>query len=429
MIKKFLKSVVLAALAIVFAAFAFLRSVYTSLGALMPKPMYGVLGNNALSLYDPLFYAQEALTILTKALGMANAVYRGYDSTPQQRGSTVNISVPGSFTAQNAPSTAQDLNPSSVAITLSNWKEVKFSLTDKELTYTKEKIITDHIFPAAYALADAIDASVNGLYVDVPWAVNRSATTAPGDLLAARKILFDNAVPVNEPNALYAEVGSQEETDLLANSAFSQWQGAGPTGEATQINGVIGTRYNMGVFANQNTPNHTSGIGGADVAGAAVGAHALGATVLNVNGLTISRTGFAVAGDILTIAGHTQRYVVTATANTDGSGVTAVNIAPGLQAALSGSEVVTFDLGSAATTKVQNLVFHRRFAALAMAPLSTLGDGLGARIETVIDPVTSLALRGRIFYVGDSSALKVAIDVLWGVKTLDRNRAVRLRQP
>ena len=55
-----------------------------------------------------------------------------------------------------------------MSITLDTWKEVKFGLTDKELTFTKEKIITDHITPAAYALADAIDLSLVGLYARFP---------------------------------------------------------------------------------------------------------------------------------------------------------------------------------------------------------------------------------------------------------------------
>lgn len=384
---------------------------------------------NELALYDPLFYAQEAIIALEKALGMANAIYRGYDSSPQQKGSTINISIPGTFTAQNAPSTAQDLNPSEVAISLDQWKEVKFALNDKELTYTKEKIITDHIRPAAFALADAIDLSCNGLYDDVPWVTNRSATTAPADILAARKILFDNGVPMND-GLLFAELGGQEEADLLANSAFSQWQGAGPTGEATQVSGVIGTRYGITAFANQNVPSHVSGAGGTDVVGTAP-AMAVGDTSGLFSALQASITNFVRTGDTFSIAGDSQRYVVTAAASTGAGGTVTVSFYPALKVATSGGEVTTFDIPTSggSTTKVQNLVFHRRFAALAMAPLSRIGDGLGARIETVVDPITNIALRSRIYYLGDSSQVRVALDALWGVKTLDPNRAVRMRQP
>ena len=61
-----------------------------------------------------------------------------------------------------------------------------------------------------------------------------------------------------------------------------------------------------------------------------------------------------------------------------------------------------------------------------MAPLPELPDELGAKVATVSDPVTGLSVRSRIYYVGDSSEVHVALDVLYGVKTLDNNMAVRL---
>src|SRR5437763_1903914 len=127
------------------------------------------MATNVLSVYDPLFYAQEAIIQLHKALGMAQRVHRGYDKSPQQKGSTIEISRPSTFTAQDAPSADQAISASSVAIVLDHWKEVKFSLTDKELTFTTEKIISDHIQPAAYALADDIDQKLVALYKFVPW--------------------------------------------------------------------------------------------------------------------------------------------------------------------------------------------------------------------------------------------------------------------
>jgi len=74
-----------------------------------------------------------------------------------------------------------------------------------------------------------------------------------------------------------------------------------------------------------------------------------------------------------------------------------------------------------------NTAFHKNAFALAMAPLSELGGELGARIATITDPVSSLALRSRLYYVGDSSEVHVALDVLYGVKTLDPNLACRGR--
>jgi hypothetical protein len=376
---------------------------------------------NTLSVYDPIFYAQEALIQLEKALGMAARVHRGYDKTPQDKGSTIEIPVPGTFSAQNAPSAAQDLAPSKATIVLNQWKEVKFKLSDKELTFTKEKIIDDHIRPAAYALADDIDNALNALYADVPWFIDVGATAAVADVVAMNKMLFDNKVPLADEAMIHWEIDSDMYADLSANAAFSQWQGSGQAGADTQMSGQLGRRFGMNFFRNQNVKSHTPGVS-ADATGTATGAHAKGATAITVGAVTIG--GTVKKGDSFSIAGQTQRYVFTADATADGGGsLNAVPIYPALAVALAGGEVVTISLDAHSAT----LAFHRNAFALAMAPLSDIGNQLGARIATIADPITNLALRSRMYYVGDSSEVHVALDVLYGVKTLDGNLAARGR--
>ena len=64
-----------------------------------------------------------------------------------------------------------------------------------------------------------------------------------------------------------------------------------------------------------------------------------------------------------------------------------------------------------------------------MAPLSEIGEQLGnPRVATVYQPKSKLAMRSRIWYAPDTSAVKVALDVLYGVKCLDPNMACLLRK-
>ena len=56
-------------------------------------------------------------------------------------------------------------------------------------------------------------------------------------------------------------------------------------------------------------------------------------------------------------------------------------------------------------------------------------DPMNRKQVTDTDPVTGLALRARMWYEGNTSTIKVALDALWGAKTLDRNLALRMRQP
>lgn len=374
---------------------------------------------NNLNLYDPLFYANEALIAIQRNLGMAGRIHRGYEKSAQERGSTIQINKPSTFVAQDAPSTDQDLTPGAVSIQLNKWREVKFGLTDKELSFTGEQIINDHIEPAAYALALDVDTNLALLYRDIPWSVTLTSPAAVADLTNARKVLFNNGVPM-QPGALFGMVDGTLEMELLNLSAFTQHQGAGETGVDSQVNGFIGRKFGIDWFANQNVQTHTAGVA-ADATGTLTGAHAAGATTISAAAMTIA--GTFKAGDTLVIAGNAQRYAITADITLDGAGAhTAIPITPPLVQAYSNGAVVTVTLQSG----VQNIAAHRNAFALATAPLSTMGAELGARVASVADPVTNLSIRSRVFYMPDISKVKVALDILYGFKTLDPNLAVRL---
>lgn len=381
--------------------------------------------SNTLGNYDPIFYAQEALIALNKALGMAGRVHRGYDPNPQQKGSVINITRPSVFEATNVDTstggTTQALTPENVSITLDTWKEVKFGLTDKELTFTKEKIITDHITPAAYALADSIDQSLVALYKKIPWKEAISSTPVVTDITGVRKALFNNKVPMSD---LHFMVDGDVEAGLLALTAFATADGSGQAGIDTQLRGSLGTRYGFEFFANQNTPAHTSGTM-ADTAGALNADADKGATSIVIKSLTDNQT--LKAGDIIKITGDAQQYVVTADYTI--SSATTVAIYPALAKKNLADALVTVILPSGTgASKNQCLAFHRHAFALAMAPLSDMGGRLGAQIATVADPVTNLSIRSRLWYEGDTSTVKVALDALWGVQVLNPNLAVRAVQ-
>jgi hypothetical protein len=183
----------------------------------------------------------------------------------------------------------------------------------------------------------------------------------------------------------------------------------------------MGMLYGLETFGNQNTPVHTSGVG-ADAAGTVDGVNAVGATTLTFSAVTAGITWKT--GDSFSIAGDSQRYVATADGtDADGSGAS-ISFAPALKKATAGTEVITLTLTG--SSKAQCLGFHRNAFCLGMAPLSTMGDGLGARMATKTDPVTGLSLRSRLWYDGANAKVMVGLDALYGVKTLDPNMAVRL---
>lgn len=377
---------------------------------------------NSLGNYNETFFAQEALIQLEKALGMAARVYRGYDPSPKAKGDTIQIRRPSTFTVQDAPSAAQDVNTENVSIQLNQWKEVKFKLTDKELSLTSEKLISDHIRPAAYALADYIDQQLNALYYQIPNVTVHQNPFVMDDVSAVRKVMQDLKVPVRDGIAF--EVGTDVEAFMLNKLAASGMQPGQQDSAIRQ--GTIGNLFGFDVFANQNTPTHTSGVA-ADAVGALTVATVKGGSTITFNAVTAAAT--FKKGDTLTIAGDAQNYVCQADIAADGTGlVTGMQVFPTLKQVNNIGAVVTVTLLGAG--KTQHLGFHRNAFALAMAPLSELGAELGqARIATISDPWTNLSLRSRIFYVGNDSAVYVALDVLFGVQTLDPNLAVRMSKP
>lgn len=373
---------------------------------------------NALGPYNAIFYAQEALIYLKNALGMAPRVYRDYDPNPASPGDTITIKIPSTFTAQDAPSAAQDVAVGTTSITLDKWKDVRIALTDKELAFSTEKIIQDHIGPAAYTLANRIDTDLNLLYKDVPWYTGAAGTTATtvADILTNRKRMFANKVPFMDKSLLHAEIDGDAEANFLGLQAFAQQQGSGPAGMMAQIEGSLGQRYGFNFFASQNVQTHTKGTASTGTL-AVNGTFAAGVSTINLDAGSV--TGTLVAGDSFVIAGDTQRYSVTATSTASGNAFTGVTFTPALAAAPADDAVVTVQLHNG----VRNLFFHRNAFCLAMRPLSDAGDGIGSSQKTIQDPDTGLAIRSTYFYDGPNAKVNVRLDVLYGVKTLNPNLA------
>ncbi len=388
--------------------------------------------SNTLGNYDPNFYAAQALVQLEKALGMAGRVYRGYDKNPQEYGSVINIRRPTYFTAQAMPissANTSDINPDSVAISLDQWYGVQFSLTDKELSYTQERIIDEHIRPAAIAVSDQIDQSVNGLARSVPWYyVGQSSITSVADLPALQRRLFDNKVPLSD---VHLEINGERQMGFLSLDTFNRADASGSA--ETQQRGTLGVKFGFEIFANQNVAAQQAGGSFTATVNCTLGAAVtVGATSLVLTGSTV--TGTLKIGDIVQV-GHTgtdglsgaalsatRNFVVTADATAAGNSIT-VSVLPKVSHTAASGTTATVKLGS--TAKYDNLAFHRNAFALAMAPLPEVARRMGAQVASIADPTTGLALRVTMWYEGLDAKVYVRIDALWGRKVLNEDMAVR----
>ena len=123
-------------------------------------------------------------------------------------------------------------------------------------------------------------------------------------------------------------------------------------------------------------------------------------------------------GDILTIAGDAQTYVVTEAVSL-AVGNTAVKIYPGLARPTTGSEAVTVS-GS----HVMNLAFHRDAIAFATRPLMDSANGLGNLIQSAVDPVSGLSLRLEVSR--EHKRTRFSYDILYGADVVRRELGCRI---
>lgn len=377
--------------------------------------MANILGN-----YDEIAFGQEALICLYNQLGMASRVYRDYDPSPKAKGQNINLRRPSQFTAVDQPGTAQDMSTESVQINLGFHKGVSLKITDKELSLTNDKLVEDHINPMAYAIAKDIDTRLCGLFARVPNVYQQANSTfSLSDIASVRQTLFDKSVPMDGKVSLMVN-GAMENNILSALGGSSMF---GAKVDEARVNATIGRLYGMDIFANQNTPTFATSQA-ADVIGAAPAA-AVGVSSFTATAFGTSIANTVVAGDTFAIAGQSQRYSVTAAANSDGSGNLVIAFEPKLQVATAGGEVLTVHKITGAARAV-NLAFHKNAFALVMAPLDdTAGKIGGAKVSTVQDATTMLTLRSRIWYEGKESAIYVGLDALFGIQVLDEDLATR----
>jgi len=149
-------------------------------------------------------------------------------------------------------------------------------------------------------------------------------------------------------------------------------------------------------YQDQQVPTHTLGA----PATAAIDAPADAGAVSLVldDGAGANLATLPVVGDVFTIAGNTQQYVVTTVSeDTPSANETTVGISPALAANVADGAVVTF-VGS----HVANLAFHREAFAFASRPLLDL-ETPGSIIQPLTDPVSGLAMRLR--FSANGSAL------------------------
>lgn len=371
---------------------------------------------NDLTALTPKLLAQGLMALRDNCV-MPRLVNRDYDNMAAQHGSTVDIPIPPAIAVQDVspgatpPSTA-DMTPTSVSVPLDQWKEAPFYLTDKDMFQAMQGTIPMTASSAIAGLATSVDSYILGLYKGVYGYVGTAGTT-PFTVSAtdvnsttsfatqAGKVLNQQLCPTSQRRFV---LDPAAEAKALELPAFTNVSFSGSTFGI--VEGQLNRKLGFDWFMDQNVKTHTN-TGGAgflvNTASAAIGDK----TLIVDTGSTAP-----LEGDIFTVAGDTQTYVITAATTT------LFTFQPALKKAPADNAAITFK-----ATHVVNLAFHRDAIAFATRPLEDQSMGLGNIIQSAVDPVSGLTLRLEISR--EHKRTRFSYDILFGGKMVRPELACR----
>lgn len=342
----------------------------------------------------------QVVRLYENNLVLASKVNRQFDSefarSPGKVGYTLNARLPTRFNIRTgATFSATDLADPVVSIPCNAQKGVDFEISMADATMVTDDIINRYAKPAAETLAAQVDAEGYQLYKKIANIVGTpgtqpTSTNGASMLMKANARLTDQGAPMNDRHLILStqhQVSFIDSFKGLFNSQQSlskQWD----SGQFAQ--GILG--YDT-ISAAQSVAAHTagnySGTLQVNLAQGASSGSSYQTGTLNIKGGANSVTGFFKAGDVITIGGcyavdpitkqakgYLKEFTITADANTDGSGLATLNIAPAIVYA-GPYATVNAQAANNASVSVLTGSAHGCFRAVARVPprCDDPGDG------------------------------------------------------
>jgi hypothetical protein len=265
-------------------------------------------------------------------------------------------------------------------------------------------------------IAQAIRAAINEMEADIASAASAGASRAVGDTAGtapvlddwsgAKKILDDNGAPMSGRTTV---INTTAGASLRNTSNLFKVNEAGEN--SLLRNGTLGNLYGFDIRESAQVVTPTAGTMSG---GTSTGALTVGQTVLPLKNAT--GTGTVSAGDIITIANDSNKYVV-ASASFAGAnpatGDTITLAAPGIRMAQASADRVL----TVFATSARNCAFTRNAILLAtrLPAIPAEGDLASDRI-TITDPVSGISLEISV-YPGFRMNV-YHISVCWGISVI-----------
>lgn len=277
-------------------------------------------------------------------------------------------------------------------------------------------ILRDQMTQAMRTLVNEVEADVAGLHIHASRAYGTAGTTPFASSLAdtaqLRKILSDNGQWNNSDMQL-----------VLDTSAGANMRTLGQLTKANEADdnsllrrGVLLDLHGFAIRESGQVKTHTAGTGASGTTNNA--GYAIGATTIT---LASAGTGTVLAGDVLTIAGDSNKYVVVTGDADISNGGTVVIQAPGLRKAIPASATnITLSASS-----VRSLAFPRSAIALATrAPALPEGGDSAVDRMIVTDPVSGLSFEVSMY--AQYRQMQIEVALAWGCAAVKKEGIIAL---
>lgn len=342
-----------------------------------------------------------AIPSVTINAGSERAAFGDVVRAAFTRAPTVNSSYTPSMTIPEG----DDQTVDNKTMTINKVANVKINWTGEEIRHVSngagyETIYGDQIAQAMRGITNSIEAELlSSIYKASSRAYGTAGTTPFGsnfnELAEIRKILVDNGMPTDGQATLVINTAAGVKLRNLA-----QLQKANEAGGSDLLRrGTLLDLQGLMIKESAGVAAHTKGTGTSYQLSAA---GAVGDTTIGVD----TGSGTLLAGDVVTFAGTTDKYV----ANSALSGGSFTIGEPGLLYAEADNDAVT--IGNNYTA---NVAFHRRAVELVVRPPSNpFGGDMAVDTMTVQDPFSGLVFEISV-YKGYKKAM-IDITTLYGVK-------------
>jgi len=367
------------------------------------------MANTLTNLTPDLYQALD--TVSRELVGMIPAVTLDASAERAAKGQTVRSPVAPASTAadivsgQNAPDTGdQTITNKTLSISKARAVPIRYNGEEQRGLNTGpgyRPILQNQFAQAMRTLCNEVETDLTGLYTGFSRAAGAAGTTPFGtagnftDASNALQVLKDNGSPLTGNQLVVSSaaganlLGLQSRVDIQGNDALLR-------------QGVMLTTAGMDIRETGQANSHTKGTGASYLVNDA--GLAVGDTVIAADG----GSGTILAGDVVTFAGDTNKYVVTE-ALAAGSFTIA---APGLQTAVADNAAITVGNGYTA-----NMAFNRSAIVLVTrAPARPEEGDTADDVMLMTDPRSGITFEIALYK--EYRQVHYEVSLAWGVSLI-----------